>query len=187
MKRKNNLCVGISVPASSPICSQVKCFSKSQEHDSEGEDGRHLNAKVNICNCSVHTELVDNSYCGINIDGTFQTWGRPQALLCIPPTFVFKWLLVVFSYHRSGLWGFLSRAFSRIALALVSCPTLSSRWDSNNHRATEWGHFFNYNKKRDINFIILLIITESFLCVNKLPCKSFAVPLTLHPHLTPWL
>lgn len=49
----------------------------------------------------------------------------------------------VFSYHSSAVWGFLSRAFSRIALALVSCPTLSSKCDSNNHSGTEWGHFFN--------------------------------------------
>lgn len=53
------------------------------------------------------------------------------------------------SHHSSGLCGFLSRAFSRIALALVSCPTLSSRWDSSNHSATEWGHFFNYRNKHD--------------------------------------
>lgn len=50
-------------------------------------------------------------------------------------------------HHSSGLCGFFSRAFSRIALALVSCPTLSSRRDISNHRATEWGHFFNYRNK----------------------------------------
>lgn len=47
------------------------------------------------------------------------------------------------THHRSGFLGFFRRDFSRMALALVNCPTFSSSLDSKSHRGMEWGHFFS--------------------------------------------
>lgn len=51
------------------------------------------------------------------------------------------------THQRSGFFGFFKRDFSKMALALVSCPTFSSSLDSKSHRGVEWGHFFNCLKE----------------------------------------
>lgn len=47
------------------------------------------------------------------------------------------------THQRSGFFAFFRRDFSKMALALVSCPTFSSSLDSKSHSGMEWGHFFN--------------------------------------------
>lgn len=58
------------------------------------------------------------------------------------------------THQRSGFFGFFRRDFSKMALALVSCPTFSSSLDSKSHRGMEWGHFFNWLKKKKKSMVI---------------------------------
>lgn len=122
----------------------MKAFLKTPKYINQGRERSHMKAHVNIFCFKEHK---DSCACFVQ---SLHFKACPQA-----GSYHISVCYGVLSHHSSGLWGFLRRAFSRIALALVSCPTLSSRRDSSNHRATEWGHFFNYTNKQEVIYRFL--------------------------------
>lgn len=49
------------------------------------------------------------------------------------------------TYHSSAHCGFFNLAFSRMDLALISCPDFSSKRDISSHKGIARGHFFSCN------------------------------------------